>query len=91
MNSQVQIQLRVTEKKQPVAHHVMWCTERDGGSSLYFRMGEKRNAHKILVGKIIEKRPVKIWRNTRNDIKYDKNSNMLGYDAVQVGKKLQKT
>jgi hypothetical protein len=55
-------------------------------------MGEKRNAHKTLVEKIIEKRPVKIRRNTRKDnVQYDKNSNMLGYDAVQIGKMLQNT
>lgn len=55
-------------------------------------MGEKRNAHKTLVGKITEKPPVKIRRNIRRDkVKYDKNSNMLAYDAVQIGKKLQKT
>jgi len=42
--------------------------------------------------KTIKKRPVKIRRNTwKNDIKYDKNSNMIRYEAVQVGKKLQKT
>ena len=74
-----------------MALHVM-CKESDGGSDLFFRIGEKRNAHKTSVEKSIEKRPVKIRRTTwKYDIKYDKNSNMIGYDAVQVGKKLQKT
>jgi hypothetical protein len=58
----------------------------------FLRLGEKRNSHKILVGKIIEKRSVKIRRNTRKDnIKYDENSITLGYETVQIGKKLQKT
>jgi len=70
----------------------MWCTERDGGSGLFSGWNKKEIPIKHWWKKIIEKRPVKIRRNTwKDDIKYDKNSNMIGYDAVQVGKKLQKT
>jgi hypothetical protein len=65
-----------------MAHHVMWYNHRDGGS-VSFSDGRKRNVHKRLVEKMIEKRPVKIRGNTRKDIvKYDKNSNTLGYNAV---------
>jgi hypothetical protein len=75
-----------------MAHHVTWCNQRDGGSGLFFGWEKKEMSTKFGWKKIIEKRPVKIRRNTRTDnAKYDKNSNMLGGDAVQISKKLLKT
>ena len=70
MSSQLQIHLRVTEKKQ--TYYTSYGTSRNVVQSkgwwfgpFFFGWEKKRNAHKTLVEKIIEKRPVKIRRNTR--------------------------